>query len=259
MTQDITSSAKSAPCVVVFAFASCFGCQLQITNAEKYLVDVLGQIDLQYWQLISGEPLPQEFDVAVIEGAITTEEARAMVEEIRARAAVVITIGSCANTGGIPGIARENVNDQACRVYGEKLPEACGEILAPYAVTTAIPVEFQVSCCPIDPYAFIDILHRVLYGSNKSNSTTTMCGQCKVNGKQCLYEQGEMCMGLVTRDGCGARCPKLGRACNGCAGLSPDANLASAYDVVDSYGLDVDLFKQRLGMFNAPSLSQAAE
>ena len=39
----------SAPRVVVVGLASCFGCQLQITNAEAHLLDVLGQIDLRYW------------------------------------------------------------------------------------------------------------------------------------------------------------------------------------------------------------------
>ena len=34
------------PCVVVLGLASCFGCQLQITNMESHLLDVLGQIDL---------------------------------------------------------------------------------------------------------------------------------------------------------------------------------------------------------------------
>ena len=55
------------PRVVVVGLASCFGCQLQITNVEEHLLDVLGQIDLRYWQLTSSEPMPDAFDVAVIE------------------------------------------------------------------------------------------------------------------------------------------------------------------------------------------------
>ena len=58
------------PRVVVVGLASCFGCQLQITNVEEHLLDVLGQIDLRYWQLTSSEPMPEAFDVAVIEGAV---------------------------------------------------------------------------------------------------------------------------------------------------------------------------------------------
>ena len=96
------------PRVVVVGLASCFGCQLQITNAEAYLTDVLGQIDLRYWQLASSDPMPEEFDVAVIEGAVTTEESETCVRQLRERAKCVIALGACAATAGIPGIAARN-------------------------------------------------------------------------------------------------------------------------------------------------------
>ena len=66
------------------------------------------------------------------------------------------------------------------------------------------------------------------YGSNKFDRTGTMCGQCKRNGTDCFFDQGQLCLGLVTVAGCGAKCVNLGRACNGCRGLSPDANLEAA-------------------------------
>ena len=93
------------PRVVVVGLASCFGCQLQITNVEEHLLDVLGQIDLRYWQLTSSEPMPDAFDVAVIEGAVTTVEAEETVRQLRERAGAVIAIGACATTAGIPGMA----------------------------------------------------------------------------------------------------------------------------------------------------------
>ena len=243
------------PKVVVFGLASCFGCQLQIANDEKHLMDVLGQMDLQYWQLVSDQPLPQEFDVAIIEGAVTTAEAVDLVKEIRERAAVVITIGACAETAGIPGLALSDFERDIDAVYGDNLPAACGEITKPVSVGSIIQVDFAVHCCPIDTASFIDVLQRVLYGSNKSALTTTMCGQCKINERPCLYSAGQICMGLVTRAGCHAKCPNLGRPCNGCAGLSPDANIESAVAVVQSYGLDADEFMRRLELFNADALS----
>lgn len=42
-----------APRVVVVGLASDFGCQVQMTNIEDHLLDVLGLIDLAYWQLAS--------------------------------------------------------------------------------------------------------------------------------------------------------------------------------------------------------------
>ena len=43
-------SEGAAPRVVFAGLASCFGCQINITNIEEHLLAVLGQIDLAYWQ-----------------------------------------------------------------------------------------------------------------------------------------------------------------------------------------------------------------
>ena len=98
-------SEGAAPRVVLIGLASCFGCQINITNIEAHLLEVLGQIDMAYWQLTSAAPMPDEFDVAGVEGAVTTEEAARTERRLRERARTVIAIGSCAATGGIPGMA----------------------------------------------------------------------------------------------------------------------------------------------------------
>lgn len=248
----------AAPRVVVVGLASCFGCQLQITNAEAHLMEVLGQIDLQYWQLASSDPMPEEFDVAVIEGAVTTEESERTVLELRRRASIVIAIGACATTAGIPGMAAEGFIQRPGIVY-DTVPDACGEMISPRSVPAVIDVDYEVRCCPIDSYDFIDVLQRALYGSNKIDSTATMCGSCKRNETGCFYQKGIMCLGLVTRSGCNARCVNLGRPCNGCRGLSPDANLPAAREACRAAGILVERFDKALEMFNQtdPALRDA--
>ena len=233
--------------VVVVGLASCFGCQLQITNVEEHLTDVLGQIDLRYWQLASSEPMPEEFDVAVIEGAVTTEESEATVRKLRERAKCVIALGACAATAGIPGIAARNFFKRPSQVYKD-VPAACGSMVVPRPVGAVIDVDYTVRCCPIDTMDFIDVLQRALYGSNKFDRTGTMCGQCKRNGTDCFFDQGQLCLGLVTVAGCGAKCVNLGRACNGCRGLSPDANLEAARAACERAGVDPDDFDEALAL-----------
>ncbi len=245
-----TELSSPAPArVVVVGLASCFGCQVQITNAEAHLTEVLGQLDLQYWQLASSDPMPQDFDVAVIEGAVTTEESLRLVKELREKASCIIAIGACATTAGIPGMAAEGFLQRPGSVY-ETLPAACGEMIAPRAVSAVIPVDFEVRCCPVDSYDFIDILQQALYGSNKTIPTSTMCGSCKRNETACFYQKGILCLGLVTRSGCNARCVNLGRPCNACRGLSPDANLPAAREACRQAGIDVAIFDKALEMFN---------
>lgn len=247
------------PRVVVVGLASCFGCQLQITNVEQHLLDILGQIDLRYWQLTSSEEMPEEFDVAVVEGAVTTAEAVETLQRVREKAAFVIAIGSCATTAGIPGMVAPAFAGRAQAVYGDAAPEACGSMVAPAAVSSIIKVDYEVRCCPIDPQDFLVILQRVLRGSNRFQPTSTLCGECKLNEHGCFFGRERLCLGLVTRSGCGAKCPNLGRPCNGCAGLSPDANLAAARAACERSNVSVARFDKALEMFNQinPAISAA--
>lgn len=247
---------KAVPRVVVVGLASCFGCQLQITNQEHYLQDILGRIELVYWQMTSSEPLPDEFDVAIIEGAVTTDEAVETVKMLREKAGALITIGACANTAGIPGMAASGFEARSAEVY-DTLPLACGEMIAPRSVHEVVDVDYRVLCCPIDFYEFASVLSTALHGSNHKLRSTTMCNECKRRENVCFYPQGEVCLGLVTNGGCMARCPSLGRPCSGCRGLSPEANIASARETVDRFGLSVAEFDKKLEMFNQTHSSLA--
>ena len=126
-------------------------------------------------------------------------------------------------------------------------------------MSAVIEVDSEVRCCPIDPYDFVAKLQRALYGSNRTIERRTLCADCKRNETACFFAQGTLCLGLVTRAGCGARCVNLGRPCNGCAGLSPDANLDSARAACESYGVDEGAFDKALEMFNQVELAASVE
>lgn len=245
-----------APKVVVVGLASCFGCQINLTNIESELLDLLGSVDMAYWQLTSSDPMPDSFDVAVVEGAVTTDEAAEAVRAARRAASTVIALGACACTAGLPGLASDGVAAYARQVYGDAAPGACGALRDPAPVGAYVPVDYEVPCCPADPAAFVAVLHRALYGSNGFVPTSTLCGECKRNERGCFFDQGTLCLGLVTRGGCAARCPHLGRPCNGCAGLSPDANLGAARAACGAAGIEAGRFDEALELFNKQGLAQ---
>lgn len=255
----ITDAEARIPRVVVVGLASCFGCQLQITNAEEHLTEILGQIDLRYWQLVTSEDMVDGFDVAIIEGAVTTRESEETCKFLREHAAHVMAIGACACTGGVTGMASDNLGDRTDLVYGSKAPDACGEMIEPRPVSAVIDVDSEVLCCPIDSYDFVAALQRALYGSNCLPEPRTMCADCKRNETECFFAQGVLCLGLVTRAACGARCVNLGRPCNGCAGLSPAANLEGARLSCETYGVPVDDFDKALEMFNQVQLTESED
>ena len=68
------------PKVAFFDFACCEGCQLQVTNMGETLLDLLGVVDVVEFHEAMSEKWDGEYDIAIIEGSITTTHA---VEQIR--------------------------------------------------------------------------------------------------------------------------------------------------------------------------------
>ncbi len=242
-----------APRVVVLSLASDFGCQVQITNTEDHLLTILGLIELSYWQLASSGHMPDEYDVAIVEGAVTTDEHAHLLRDVRGKAAVVIAIGACATIGGIPALAGSgSLADRYATVYGD------GVIVpavrrAPAPVDSVIHVDYHVPGCPIDQSEFLRVLSRVLLGLVDHTPDMTMCGSCKIAENVCFFDSGVGCLGLVTRAGCGAKCPSLGRPCTGCRGIAPDANVVSALEVFERAGGGADALRSALDVYNTAS------
>jgi len=245
------------PRVVLIGLASDYGCQVQITNTEDHLLDVLGTIDLSYWQLALSGHLPKEYDIAIIEGSVTTDNHVELLKSVRATAPTVIAIGACAVSGGIPGIACQGVHeDHLARVYdGAKVPAGSGGLF-PAPVSSVINIDYQVPGCPIQPDEFIAVLQRAMMGLANRPPREPLCAQCKISENACFFENGSACLGLVTRTGCGALCVSLGKPCAGCRGIADDANLAAAREVFSANGINSNTLDSMLALYNSASESR---
>ena len=237
--------------VAVISLASDFGCQVQITNLDDQLLALLGQFELSYWQLASSGHLPADYDVAVIEGAVTTEQHLELLKRVRRTASTVILIGACAVTGGIPGLAAADFGERLGRVYGDDAGALARGRISPMPVDAVIDVDYRVPGCPIDRAEFVSVLQRALMGLSDRTPREPMCASCKVQENACFYDRGVVCLGLITRAGCGAKCVTLGRPCTGCRGVADDANLESARAVLAEHGLAVERLNTGLSLFNA--------
>ncbi len=242
----------AVPRVVGIGLASDFGCQVQMTNIEDDLLDVLGLCNLGVCHRAAAGLLPELYDGAVIPGAFTPEVHAEVLRRVRDAAAVVIAVGSCAITGGIPGLA--GTGDLECRyadVYGPETPAVARGRRAPKPVTALIPVDYLVPGCPIDTGEYLQVLSRALRGLADKTPDMPMCASCKTKENVCFVQRGTLCLGLVTRSGCGAVCTSLGRPCTGCRGIAPDANLASARRILGQHGWDLERVLEALSLYNA--------
>ena len=56
----------------VFKFASCDGCQLSLLDLEDDLLTLAGEVELAYFPEASSNMKKGPYDVALVEGSITT-------------------------------------------------------------------------------------------------------------------------------------------------------------------------------------------
>lgn len=245
-------TARNAARVAVIGLASDFGCQLQMTNIEDHLLDVVGQFELAYWQLASSGEMPEEYDILVVEGAVTTEAHILTLKEGRKRAKTIITVGACAMTGGLPGLVSVGDFETAVStVYGTDIPVFAAGRVSPMPVHSVVKVDYEVPGCPIEPAEFVKVLQHALAGIRDTVPAQTMCGSCRINETECFFDRGDVCLGLITAAGCGARCVAKNRPCKGCRGLAADANLEYASKVLGIKGLNPEDMDNAIELFNA--------
>jgi coenzyme F420-reducing hydrogenase gamma subunit len=216
------------------------------------LLDMLSTFEIGYWQLVSSGDMPDEYDVALIEGAVTTDEQITFLNKVRETASCVIAIGACAVTGGVVSLATTIDRSEAFEaIYGADAGKLSTRTRTPAPIDEFIKVDFAIPGCPINPEELSRVLQRALRSLVDNPQRQSMCGECKIAENTCVWLQGIPCLGLLARSGCHAMCVSNGRACTACRGIAKDANIQSAYGYAAAHGYRKEEFDKLINIYNA--------
>ncbi len=226
------------PRVGVFKFSSCDGCQLSILNLEDSFLDLLEFFDIAYFREALDRAQLRQYDIAVVEGSISTERQKKEIMEIREKARFLLTIGACATSGGLQALRNwANVSDYRRYVYPS--PEFVSALPMSTPVSDHVYVDYELWGCPINKDSISETLLSVLVGKRPGIPVYSLCMDCKMKGIPCvLVAHGQPCLGPVTKTGCGALCPSFARACYGCFGPREGANIDSLMGQFEERGMD---------------------
>jgi coenzyme F420-reducing hydrogenase gamma subunit len=219
--------ANGKPRVAVFKLASCDGCQLQMLNLEDELLDLAGQVEICYFLEARSQILEGPYDVALVEGSVTTEHDLERVRDIRRKSQTLVTLGACANTGGIQALRNmQDVDEYTRAIYAN--PAYIHALAQSTPIAAHVTVDFAINGCPISREQLLDVLTSLLIGRSPQLPAHSVCVECKRKGTVCvLVSKGIACLGPVTHAGCGAVCPGFGRGCFACYGPMESANADS--------------------------------
>ncbi|MCK4845124.1 MAG: NADH:ubiquinone oxidoreductase, partial [Candidatus Heimdallarchaeota archaeon] len=92
---------EKKPVVGVFGFSGCAGDQLAILHMEEDLVDFFTSADIKFFHMAQSHQEVPEVDIALVEGSINTSKQEKELKEIRKKAKIVVSLGTCACYGGI--------------------------------------------------------------------------------------------------------------------------------------------------------------
>ena len=236
------------PKVAFFDFTDCEGCQLQFANMGSTLLDLTELVDIVNFREIMSEA-GEDYDVAIIEGAITTDNDVKRIKKIREKAKALITLGACATIAGVNGIKnRAPLGLAKQRVYGDKA-DTINTIKA-MPVHEVVKVDYVINGCPVYIPEVIAVLKCVLMGKPYIVPNYPVCVECKTNENVCRYEKDQECMGPVTRAGCNSWCVNTGNRCYGCRGLVDKPASDAAKDILTKYGLKLDDILNSFTLYN---------
>jgi len=256
---------RARPKIAVYWTGSCGGCDVAPLEVGEAIVDVLSSVEIVFWPALMDAKradleamAPRSIDVALVNGALRTEENVEMTRILRERAVHLVAFGACASMGGVIGLAnlhrREEMLSNALGagwVRGappggdedDLPPEVLPRVLP---VASAVPVDYIVPGCPPPAQLIGQFFEALLAGDlppagHVFAKDKALCDECPREKKDrvldrfvrpheitpdpeaCLLDQGIICMGPVTRGGCEAACPSAGMPCTGCLGPTAKA------------------------------------
>ncbi len=247
--------------VAVHKFSSCDGCQLAFLNLGETLLELAERVDLVHFAEAGPLDPDAEVDVAFVEGSVAAPEDLERIQRIRARSRILIPIGACATAGGVQALRNGADGVQwTAQIYSH--PEAIASLAQSTPIAAHVKVDFELWGCPVSGPQILQVVNALLLGVAPRDDADKVCTECKRRGYPCvLVSRGVPCMGPVTRAGCGALCPGLGRDCYGCYGPAENPNTDALTARFRSLGLGSEEIVQRFQSINsrAPAFLAAAD
>ncbi len=226
--------------------AGCYGCLLSFIFNEDDIVDLLKVVDLVALPFIKGKN-EEDFDVLFIEGTPCSKEDVEVTKKLAAKAKIVVALGACSSTGGIPAY-RNFVPEKNYEYLKHKKNDNISDV-KPEPIEAHVKVDYQVRGCPPDKEELKNFIKDLVLGKKPKEYKRPVCEECRLKENSCLLEKGRICLGPVTRGNCNAICPSSGFECWGCRGPTDDANFGELKALLKEKGITDEQINLRLNTF----------
>ncbi|TSC97498.1 MAG: Sulfhydrogenase II, delta chain [Candidatus Berkelbacteria bacterium Licking1014_2] len=167
--------------VAVFDLTDCEGCELQFLVLKEKLLELGQEVDIVNWRLLGeaqqttdnrqlttdnrqqttdNRQLTTNYDIALVEGTVMTDDDINLLQEIRAKSKTLVALGSCAVNGNIPTlIKREDRAKVVESIYGQNYK---ARAIGAWPLSHFVKVDMDLPGCPVEVQKLEEFIRRVM-------------------------------------------------------------------------------------------------
>ena len=146
---------------------------MSFLDMDERLLEIVKHVDLVYSPLVDTKEYPENVDVVLVEGAVSSEEDREKILKIRKRTKLLVCLGDCAVTSNVPGMRnRFKVEEVEHRAYienaqnNQQIPREVIPRLLPHSrpVHEFVKVDVFIPGCPPEADTIFFVLTELVAG-----------------------------------------------------------------------------------------------
>jgi NAD-reducing hydrogenase small subunit len=164
----------------------CSGCHMSFLDIDERLMDLAEKVEVVYSPLVDLKEYPERVDIALVEGAVASEEDERKIRHIRERTKTLVSLGDCAVTGNVPSMRNafglkavfERGYFENATIRGEGIPREVVPALLPQVrpVHETVEVDVFVPGCPPAADVIYFVIGELLEGRKPDLSTLSRFG-----------------------------------------------------------------------------------
>ena len=163
----------------------CSGCHMSFLDIDERLLTLSGVADLVYSPLVDAKIFPEDVDLTLVEGAVSSEDDLHKIQIVRERTKTLVSLGDCAVTANVPGMRNpfglKAVCDRAYRenvTFDPGIPNQVVPALLPYSrpIHEFVTVDVFVPGCPPSADTIYYVVTELLEGRQPDLKTRTRFG-----------------------------------------------------------------------------------
>jgi len=82
----------------------CSGCHMSFLDMDERLLEVAALAEVVYSPLVDAKEFPDDVDVTLVEGAVSSEDDLHKIKIVRERTKILVSLGDCAVTANVPAM-----------------------------------------------------------------------------------------------------------------------------------------------------------